>query len=94
MGSGLSAQHRHVVEGLQLCSISVPLGKVKPLAKAKLQRVTTFLKENPLAKIVIVVDSHACQDGFIVVNTGPGTDVDTNELGGVRPGWYHSNINY
>ena len=39
------------------------LGKKK---KSTSQKLTRFLQANPLAKIIIVVDTHSSQDGLLV----------------------------
>jgi len=47
-------------------------------------KVAKFLKANPLAKILIIVDTHSTQDGMLVQKVR-GKDVWSNSLGKVRP---------
>jgi hypothetical protein len=70
---------------LQLMVVDVKLGS-RPDSKRKAsnKEAQKFLDNHPMAKVVILVDTHSCQDGTIVCgSTKSGDTVYSDFLGGV-----------
>ena len=56
----------------QLLKVDFPLGARTGKKVAKRKNVSAFLAKNPLAKIVIVIDTHSCEDGTLVCGEEKG----------------------
>jgi hypothetical protein len=70
---------------LQLLTIEVPLGSRPDLKrKPNHKGAKKFLDNHPMAKIVILVDTHSCQDGSIVCGMAKSGTVYSDFLGPVR----------
>lgn len=69
------------VDPLQLSFVDIPLTKASP--KRKGEKGAEFLRTNPLAKVVVLVDTHSAQDGSLVIGTDRGGNVYSDFLGPV-----------
>ena len=69
-------------ERTQVCEIFVNLG-LKVAAPKNLEEAIAHLARNPLAKVVIVVDTHSTQDGQLVYHTTSQGVVYSDYLGAV-----------
>ena len=67
----------------KLCCVRTTFGKSIPVAKR--QEVADFLQKYPLAKIVIILDTHSSQDGDLITHVTPEGTTSTDYFGSVRP---------
>jgi hypothetical protein len=80
----------------QLFRLSLTMGSEtrtggKPLEQ-KVAKMEEFLKNNPTAKIVVLVDTHSDQDGLLLSKV-QGTFIYSNTLGQVRDCFKVQNVN-
>jgi len=61
------------------------MGAKKKVHSTKRKNVRDFLNDNPLAKIVVILDTRSSEDGDIVTHS-TGDYLSTDQLGPVCPG--------
>jgi hypothetical protein len=69
-----------LTRALQLHYLMVPLGMGKRPDAIMSGKAISFLKNNPFAKIVVIVDTHSTQDGQVVHDDSDGV-IQTAGLG-------------